>query len=121
MSDEQPPTEVPQDREPGSSELSARTHHRSFVRRHPALTVAGAVGVGLVGGLELAGGMLIGAVIATILQRDDARRAALRTRVRHAADHVPQVVRDRARAVVDAALGRSAPQKPDETAPAPST
>ncbi len=40
-----------------------------FARRHPALTTIGVVGIGLVGGLELAAGLLIGVGITALAYR----------------------------------------------------
>ncbi|MDB4953506.1 MAG: hypothetical protein JWO36_1075 [Myxococcales bacterium] len=92
-----------------------------FARRHPALTVIGAAGLGLIGGIELAAGVLIGAGVAALLRRPDGREVTpqarqLEERAHTLADRVPHEVRQRARAIVQAARGQLHPseQRPGE-------
>src|SRR5574338_715443 len=96
-----------------------------FGRRHPVLTVAGLAGVGLVGGLEMAAGVLVGAGVTALIRRRD-HTARLREgthheeaqppeaqhegpgRMRRMLERAPQDLlawRERARAVVLAARG----------------
>lgn len=72
-----------------------------FFRRHPVLTIAGAATVGLIGGVELALGVALGAGIAALVAPRPARGAGRLERA-------PDELRRRARAVIDAARGRSA-------------
>jgi hypothetical protein len=87
--------------EPRASDEHHRGRLRSFARRHPALTVIGAAGLGLLAGPELAAGILAGAGIGMLLRRQGGREAREPTQTMRA-------VRERARAVVDAALGKAA-------------
>lgn len=92
-----------------TSEEPRRGRLRNFARRHPALAVIGAAGLGLFGGLELAAGMLAGAGIAMFVARQREPREPTQAM---------RAVRDRARAVVDAALGKpAAPASPFTEAP----
>ena len=82
-----------------------------FARRHPALSILGTAGLGLIGGLELAGGVLIGAGVAAALRGRSGEGAAepvrdVRERARSILSRAPHEVRERARAVVDAARGK---------------
>ena len=77
-----------------------------FAREHPALSVLGAAGIGLFGGVELAAGMLIGAGVVAALRGTDGTK--LRERARAFLDRAPPHVRERARAVVQAARGKIA-------------
>jgi hypothetical protein len=69
-----------------------------FAREHPGVSIVAATGVGLFGGIEVAAGVLFGAVVAALVARGD-----------HEAphDHV-RSMRERARAAVGAARGRIA-------------
>ena len=87
-----------------TSEAAQRGRLRNFARRHPALTVIGAAGLGLFGGIELAAGMLAGAGIMLLVARQRGPREPTQAM---------GAVRERARAVVDAALGKpAAPASP---------
>ncbi len=98
----------------------------SFARQHPALSVLGAASIGLLGGLELAAGVLIGAGAAALLGRDDrpatedlsAESRAVRDRGRKLLDRAPREAMNRARAVVQAARGKIAPMESTTKAPA---
>lgn len=94
----------------------------TFARKHPVLTIAGLGGAGLLGGAELAGGILLGAGLHAMLSRRGSRDKlevphTLREKSRAFADRMPPVVRQRARAVVDAARGRTQPTPPSEQKP----
>jgi hypothetical protein len=100
----------------------------TFARKHPVLAMAGIGGAGLLGGAELAGGILIGAGLHAMLSRRGSREKlhvphSLREKSRAFAERMPPVVRQRARAIVDAARGkqRSAQQeqKPAGATPDP--
>jgi hypothetical protein len=81
-----------------------------LARRHPALTVAGAATLGLFGGVEAAAGILLGAAILALVRDGAAPSAApshrVRDRVRELWNDLPQTVRERTRAVVQAARGK---------------
>ncbi|MGN6108918.1 MAG: hypothetical protein ACTHU0_27680 [Kofleriaceae bacterium] len=80
-----------------------------LARRHPALTLLGAAGLGLAGGFELAAGVVLGAGVAVLLRpRNGSPEASAtaqeeRTRLRRA----PHELAERTRAVMRAALGKS--------------
>ncbi len=87
-------------------------HNRTiaFARRHPALTVVGATGAGLLGGIELAAGILIGAgVLALISGRVPAESHAPREHAREKISRVRPEVTRRVRAMVEAARGHLPP------------
>lgn len=110
-SSETPPSETP----PESLQTKAAGESRlvRFGRKHPALTVAGIAGVGLVGGIEMAAGVLLGAGVAALLRRSNGavtRTPAEETRghMRGILDRTPHdlnELKQRARAVIHAALG----------------
>lgn len=81
-----------------------------LARRHPALAVAGAATLGLFGGLEVAVGIVIGAAILSLTRDGAAPGAATTRRVRDRArglwGDLPHTVRERTRAVVQAARGK---------------
>jgi hypothetical protein len=77
-----------------------------FVREHPALSILGTAGLGLFGGIELATGVLIGAAVLAALRPTNG--TSLRDRARAILDHAPRDLRERARAVVQAARGKDA-------------
>jgi hypothetical protein len=98
----------------------------AIVRKHPLLSMLGVGGIALIGGTELAAGVLIGAGIDTMLRRRRTAESATETHESHEAaeireaheahglrdrskaliDRVPHVVRERTRAVLDAARGK---------------
>ncbi len=82
-----------------------------FAREHPALTTLGLGGIGLFAGVELAGGILLGAGITAMLRREDAKGGhethRLREKSRAFVDRMPHAMRERARAVVDAVRGKN--------------
>ena len=85
-----------------------------FARRHPALTLIGAAGVGLIGGLELVAGVAIGAGVSALVRARDGRAIAteareVRGRARTLVGRLPHEVRKRARAVLQAARGKLDP------------
>jgi hypothetical protein len=88
-----------------------------LARRHPALTMAGAATLGLFGGFEVAAGIAIGAAMLALL-REGRERAApgaaathrVRDRARKRWNDLPQAVRERTRAIVQAARGKPAAQ-----------
>lgn len=81
---------------------------RTFAREHPALTAIGLGGIGLFAGVELASGMLIGAGITALLRRQPGHdHHTLREKSRAAAARVPHAMRERARAVFEAARGKT--------------
>lgn len=86
----------------------------AYARRHPALTVIGAAAVGLLGGVELAAGVLIGAGVAAFArarapQPIEQEAHGLKERGRQLMSHVPDDVKQRARAVMQAARGQLPP------------
>lgn len=85
----------------------------SYARQHPALSILGVAGVGLLGGLELAAGLLLGAGVSSLLlQKNGHGRTAPRARgdrVRRLLDRTPRELLKRGRAVVQAARGKIAP------------
>jgi hypothetical protein len=109
-----------------TAESSAATAHDghpsralAFARRHPALTLIGAAGAGLMGGLELAAGVLIGAGVAALVRARDGRATeteteahAERQRAGRMMEQVEQMapeVKKRARAVLQAVRGKLEP------------
>lgn len=78
----------------------------AFAREHPKLSVIGAAGIGLLGGAEIAAGVLIGAGVAALLHLE-------------LGGHSARGVRERARAVVDAMRGKNAPQEPRDVTSEP--
>lgn len=109
-----------QERAGQPTEVEKVEHHRmrgavQFARRHPFITLAGATGASMFGGLELAAGVLVGAGVARFLRSGNGRAPRekieeARGRLRSALDRlVPGELRARTRAVVDAARGKSAP------------
>jgi hypothetical protein len=95
----------------------------TFARNHPVLTVIGAGGIGLLGGAELAAGILLGAAINSLVRRQSSHANSPDTKPLRATSHaildrVPHVVRERARAVFDAARGRQ-PAQSEHPIPAP--
>lgn len=104
-----------------------------FVRHHPVVSVLGAAGVGLIGGPEIAFGVMLGAGIAVLIDRRGASRSAgpamdagaadaaetarhVRQRAREILDGAPGIVKQRARAVVQAVRGQIAPVPEPEPA-----
>ncbi len=86
-----------------------------FARRHPALTLMGVAGAGLVGGFELAAGVVIGAGVMSMFRTRNGRAVeaeahAVRERARNAIDRVSPEIKKRARAVVQAARGQIEPK-----------
>ena len=90
-----------------------------FGQRHPALTVAGIAGAGLFGGIEMAAGVLLGAGVAALIRRrgngvaEPVTSAERHGRIHRILERTPHDLRDlkqRARAVMSAALGESSPE-----------
>jgi hypothetical protein len=125
---------------PPSSDLSSQSSPAaqrrmgkllSFPRRHPALSVIGVAGAGLLAGPELALGVVLGAGVAALVNRRAAGHVEGRTEgrtrgrmervekeavdaarsVRRRARQIfdPETVKQRARAVVQAARGQISP------------
>jgi hypothetical protein len=78
-----------------------------FVHRHPIATLLGAAAVALLGGIELAAGVLIGGGVAALAVRPNGVRT-VRERARALLDRAPSQVKERARAVMQAARGKRA-------------
>lgn len=106
----------------------------TFMRHHPVVSVLGAAGVGLIGGAEVALGAVLGAGIAVLIDRRGAGGSArgtveagaadaaegarhVRQRAREILDGAPGIVKQRARAVVQAVRGQIAPVPEPEQAP----
>ena len=106
----------------------------TFARHHPVVSVLGAAGLGLIGGPEVAFGVVLGAGIAVLIDRRGAGRSAVgaveagaadaaegarhvRQRAREILDGAPGIVKQRARAVVQAVRGQIAPVPEPEQAP----
>jgi hypothetical protein len=91
-----------------SSRASTSGRVTSFARRHPGLTVLGAAAVSLLGGMEVAAGVLIGAgVLALVGSRSEPEAPRSEARER---ELVPPDLRARARAIVQAARGELQPR-----------
>lgn len=88
--------------EPASHRLA------QFVRRHPGGSVLGAAAIGLLGGVEVAIGMLIGAGVLALARTQPGANSAhgVRERARSIIERAPGEVRAKARAVVQAAQSR---------------
>jgi hypothetical protein len=119
--------------QPSSSVAGApqlENHHPSrlvrFGREHPGWTVAGLVGAGLVGGLEMAAGVLLGAGVVALLRRPNdisttEGPAGAKGRVREFLDRAPHDLRElkaRARAVMLAARGETSVAEAQHEKPA---
>lgn len=106
----------------------------NFVRHHPVASVLGAAGVGLIGGPEIALGVVLGAGVAVLIDRRSGGRSAgeaveagaadavegarhVRQRAREILDGAPGIVKQRARAVVQAVRGQIGPVPEPEQAP----
>ncbi|HEX8108864.1 MAG TPA: hypothetical protein VF516_14130 [Kofleriaceae bacterium] len=106
----------------------------TFARQHPVMSVLGAAGVGLIGGPEIALGVVLGAGVAVLIDRRGGERAVgevveasagdaaegarhVRQRAREILDGAPEIVKQRARAVVQAVRGQIAPMPEPEQAP----
>lgn len=84
----------------------------SFASEHPLLAILGVAGIGLVGGVELAAGVLIGAGAAAALRaRTPGPDGGVRRRARTLVERAPRKLRERARAVFQAALGELPPRE----------
>lgn len=88
----------------------------SFARRHPALSLIGVAGVGLVGGVELATGVLIGVGAAALLGRGPSaapgvahERGEHDHHLRDRARHAQHEAMERARALYQALRGELTP------------
>lgn len=87
-----------------------------FFRRHPFLSIAGAAAFGLMGGIEMALGIALGAGVASVVRPKSSQekqglgngQGAWRERAHEMWDHGPDELRKRARAVVEAARGHTA-------------
>ena len=117
---------------PSSSYASPRLGRLlSFARRHPALSVIGVAGAGLLAGPELALGVVLGAGVAVLIDRRSGGRVerveerverveeeavdtarGVRRRARQIFDAEAEIVKQRARAVVQAARGQIPPTPP---------
>lgn len=112
-------SDVPPEMTEPSAPMTEQRHRKGLVqigREHPVLTIAALAGAGLVGGIEMAAGVLLGAGIAAWLRRGPATEAAAESheeapgrlrRVMARAPHDLHELRERARAVVHAARGNS--------------
>jgi hypothetical protein len=109
------------DRNPDTQETPTKAiDHRSpldravqYARAHPKLSVLGAAGLGLFGGLEVAVAMLVGAGIAAFVHAGIGEVE----RAQAPAERAQSKVKERARAVVQAVRGKIAPIEPRERAP----
>jgi hypothetical protein len=99
-----------------SAAVQPGTKLKSFARRHPGLSVLGLAGIGLLGGVELAAGMLVGAGILALMQRSPKESQAVRDRARELLDRAPRELRERVRAVVQAVRGQTAPTSTEQQA-----
>lgn len=111
-----PPTTV--DREQPARAPEHAAHPRvdealTFARQHPALSILGAAGVSLLGGLELAAGLLLGIGVSSVLRQKNGRTRIesheIRERARRLLDRTPRELVKRGRAVVQAARGKISP------------
>jgi hypothetical protein len=97
-----------------TEEQRAPERTKGFARRHPALTVIGVAGAGLLGGIELAAGVLIGAGVAALVRARDghaveAKGHVVRDRASALFERAPDEMKKRARAVMQAARGKLEP------------
>lgn len=94
---------------PDETERAPEDHEHAGLwkaaRAHPALSVLGAAGLGLLGGFELAAGVLIGAGVIAALRHTP--NGSLRERAKQILDRAPHDLRERARALVQAARGKT--------------
>ena len=89
-----------------------------FARRHPALTLIGAAGVSLLGGIEVAAGVLLGAGVVAMLRPkrreiEAEARGEPQAHAEHAEHEMREVLseaRQRVRAVAQAARGELHPR-----------
>ncbi|NVB82485.1 MAG: hypothetical protein HOV81_29165 [Kofleriaceae bacterium] len=93
-----------------STDEQQRPSAFDYARRHPALTAIGAAAVGLLGGVEVAAGVLIGAGVMALTRARDGRQIQdeakeMKERGRQVMSRMPDV-KERARAVMQAARGR---------------
>ena len=91
-----------------------------FARRHPTLSVLGAAGVALFGGVEIAAAVLVGAGVAAIVHAGEGSTEptrSVRERARSIVDRAPAAVKERVRAAMDAVRGRNAPDEASKRAP----
>jgi hypothetical protein len=127
MSTESNTDHGPSDRSSGAQgserldELQAAGEHAgtglgALARRHPALTVAGAATLGLFGGIEVAAGIVVGAAVFAWVRDRAAPGVAKPHRARELAhelwSELPRTVRERTRAIIDAARGKPTGQPP---------
>lgn len=91
--------------QPESSHREGRFAH--FGRKHRALTVAGVAAAGLLGGIEMAAGVLIGVGVAALIRRPSEPAAVSESSAQpHPRMHeLRHRVEERARAVISAARG----------------
>jgi hypothetical protein len=82
----------------------------SFARRHPGLAVIGAAAVSLLGGVEVAAGVLIGAGVLALVGPRKESHVEAGPRREH--ELLPRDLRVRARAIVQAARGELQPRQP---------
>lgn len=116
------PTDQNRNEAPDTEEAATKTiDHRwplgravQYARAHPKVAVLGAAGIGLFGGLEIAVAMLVGAGIAAFVHAGSGEVE----RAQPLAERAQKKVRERARAVVQAARGKIAPIETSERAPA---
>lgn len=81
-----------------------------YARRHPAMTAIGAAAIGLLGGVELAAGVLIGAgVMAVARARDQKSIEEEAHDLKERGRKIMPDMKQRARAVVKAARGELQP------------
>ncbi len=87
----------------------------AFARRHPKLSVLGAAGVALFGGVEIAAAVLVGAGVAALVHAGEAQKPG--PGVRERARNMSGAIKERARTVVDSVRGKNATEQTGERAP----
>jgi hypothetical protein len=103
------------DIEKGPEDRDVAAQALGYLRRHPVLAVLGTAGAGLIGGIELAFGVLIGAGVAAISGKPNAARQAVheaKQETARAGERLAKIrpeMEKRARAILQAARGRLAP------------
>ena len=126
----EPETEqAEQEARPSETDVHGELHpasaqHVGFARRHPIMTVLGAAGLGLFGGIEMAAGVLLGAGVYAAVRgrrrsgaaheiKEEVQEEAedVGERTRGILDRATPELRQRARAIVQAARGKIGPQQ----------
>ncbi len=88
---------------------------KQLARRHPTLSVLGAAGVALFGGVEIAAAVLVGAGVAALVHAGEAQKPG--SSVRERARNISHAMKERARTVVDSMRSKNATSEAGVRAP----